>query len=255
VSPSPDKGAVADGPLVKPLSGLPCAIADLLAADCAACHGASPSSGVSLLSLAALKKTATSDPSKTEAQLSLARMKAGSMPPAGSSRPTAQEIATFEAWVSAGLAAGSCATPDGGAPDPFAGPHVCTSGVYSSVQEGATMQPGDACISCHANSGEAPRYSIAGTVYPTGHEPSMCQAAGVAGAQVAIADSQGTHIYSVNSVGNFAGSDAIATPFRAELRYAGKVRAMATPQTSGDCNACHTENGAQGAPGRILLPK
>jgi hypothetical protein len=29
---------------------------------------------------------------------------------------------------------------------------------------------------------------------------------------------------------------------------------MAAAQTVGDCNSCHTENGAQGAPGRIYLP-
>jgi predicted CXXCH cytochrome family protein len=25
-------------------------------------------------------------------------------------------------------------------------------------------------------------------------------------------------------------------------------------QTTGDCNSCHTQSGANGAPGRILLP-
>ena len=34
----------------------------------------------------------------------------------------------------------------------------------------------------------------------------------------------------------------------------GIERAMVTPQTLGDCNACHTQNGLQGAPGRIIVP-
>jgi len=29
---------------------------------------------------------------------------------------------------------------------------------------------------------------------------------------------------------------------------------MTAPQTSGDCNGCHTQTGANGAPGRITLP-
>ena len=117
------------------------------------------------------------------------------------------------------------------------------------------MEPGNACVSCHLNSGEAPLYAIAGTVYPTAHEPARCQATGISGAQVAVRASQGrSYVYTVNSVGNFIGADAIAMPYTAEVRYAGRVRAMATPQTSGDCNACHTENGVQGAPGRIVLP-
>ena len=246
-------GPGAEAAVVKP-TGLPCAVADLLTKYCLACHGPSPSSGTSLASMSDLKKTST-DPSKNEAQLALARMQAGTMPPQGSTRPSAAEIAAFASWVGSGLPAGSCLPPDGGGgPDPFAGPHVCTSGSYYKGGEGSTMQPGNPCISCHATSGEAPRYSIAGTVYPTGHEPSGCQATGESGAQVAITDSSNqVRLYSVNSVGNFSGRDAIAFPYRAEVRYAGKVRAMATAQNDGDCNVCHAENGTNGAPGRILL--
>jgi hypothetical protein len=29
---------------------------------------------------------------------------------------------------------------------------------------------------------------------------------------------------------------------------------MPVKQTSGDCNSCHTVNGANGAPGRIMAP-
>jgi hypothetical protein len=32
------------------------------------------------------------------------------------------------------------------------------------------------------------------------------------------------------------------------------VRAMSTPQTDGDCNGCHTQDGVDKTPGRIILP-
>jgi hypothetical protein len=46
----------------------------------------------------------------------------------------------------------------------------------------------------------------------------------------------------------------VATPFRAKVTYMGRERDMAAGQTSGDCNACHTQSGAMSAPGRIILP-
>ena len=46
----------------------------------------------------------------------------------------------------------------------------------------------------------------------------------------------------------------VMPPFKAKVTYMGRERAMAATQTSGDCNACHTQNGANSAPGRILLP-
>ena len=43
-------------------------------------------------------------------------------------------------------------------------------------------------------------------------------------------------------------------PFTAKVTHQGRERAMTTTQTSGDCNGCHTQAGANGAPGRITLP-
>jgi hypothetical protein len=43
-------------------------------------------------------------------------------------------------------------------------------------------------------------------------------------------------------------------PFRAKVVADGRERVMLMPQTNGDCNACHTESGKNGAPGRIVLP-
>ena len=117
------------------------------------------------------------------------------------------------------------------------------------------MNPGMACISCH-KSGEGPNFSIAGTVYPTGHEPDRCNSAiGTAGASVVIigADGKMTTL-TPNAVGNFSSNTAIKTPYQAKVTYQGRERLMMTPQSSGDCNSCHTQNGSMSAPGRITVP-
>jgi hypothetical protein len=45
----------------------------------------------------------------------------------------------------------------------------------------------------------------------------------------------------------------IALPYRARVvRADGGVVEMRTPQTNGDCNACHTVSGLNSAPGRIV---
>lgn len=119
------------------------------------------------------------------------------------------------------------------------------------------MNPGQACISCHLQNGEgeAPIFSIAGTVFPTAHEPNNCVASGAAGAVVEIRDADGHVIdLTANSSGNFSYSGSIVTPYAAKVMYQGRERVMAAVQTSGDCNGCHTQSGSQGAPGRILLP-
>jgi hypothetical protein len=58
----------------------------------------------------------------------------------------------------------------------------------------------------------------------------------------------------VNAAGNFYSSKSTAgfpLPYRARIVANGKTVAMATPQTEGDCNTCHTATGMNGAPGRI----
>ena len=49
-------------------------------------------------------------------------------------------------------------------------------------------------------------------------------------------------------------TDELELPFRAKVVFAGKERSMGTAQSTGDCNSCHTATGANGAPGRIVLP-
>jgi hypothetical protein len=138
--------------------------------------------------------------------------------------------------------------------DPLDAAPTCTSGTYY-VAAGAgspTMHPGDACIACHAQqNGEAPSFTLAGTVYPTGHEPDDCD--GLDGtAQVVVTDANSA-VYTLtpNAVGNFYTTAAVAFPITAKVIEGGTERDMTTPQTIGDCNGCHTQSGANGAPGRI----
>jgi hypothetical protein len=122
------------------------------------------------------------------------------------------------------------------------------------------MNPGRACISCHRREEGRDIVRIGGTVYPTVREPDLCL--GVDGearpTEVVITDATGQVLrLPVGPTGNFSlrtSGARIEFPIRAKVVHEGRERAMGTPQTSGDCNGCHTETGANGAPGRIYLP-
>lgn len=155
-------------------------------------------------------------------------------------------------------ATGGTPMATGGMPnDPFAADPVCTSGTFWTEQngEGPSMRPGEACIACHM-SDEGPIFEVAGTVYPSGHEPDDCNGAGASGAVVVITDAQGmVYELEVNGAGNFSLENVtIALPYTAKVVQNGMERAMSGSQTSGDCNSCHTQQGSSSAPGRIVLP-
>ncbi|MGD0679588.1 MAG: hypothetical protein ABSC94_29720 [Polyangiaceae bacterium] len=115
---------------------------------------------------------------------------------------------------------------------------------------GPTMEPGADCPSCHNRT-----FSIAGTVYPTAHEPDACDGVDVSGASVTITDAKNNKItLTPNTVGNFYSSTSVTFPITAEITYKGLTGQMTTPQMSADCNSCHSVAGANGAPGRIVLP-
>ena len=145
---------------------------------------------------------------------------------------------------------GDAAAPN----DVYATSLVCTSGKTSDVEEGETMRPGETCIGCHKQEGEGPLYAIAGTVYPTAHEPDSCEGSS-ARATVEITDKNGVkRTLTANEVGNFFFEGTLALPYTATVTYQGRTRAKVTPQSIGDCNSCHTQDGSNGAPGRVLLP-
>jgi hypothetical protein len=249
-------------------TGLPCDVQAVMSAACTSCHSSPPLAGVpiSLVTYADLTAPSHSDPTRNAAQLSVVRMQSTTMPmpPAPGTPATAAQISTLSSWIAAGYPRGTCGSAggDGGAGDagdPYGTPPKCTSGKMTPQGGGSpTMDPGQACVSCHASTGgEAPRFAIAGTVYPTAHEPDNCNGVngGTAGAAVVIVGANGqTVTLTPNTVGNFYYQGALSTPFTAKVTYMGRERIMSDAQTNADCNSCHTQNGANGAPGRIMLP-
>ena len=250
-------------------SELPCAAYDLLSVHCWSCHGPTPSGGApqSLVTLAELHAPSPGDPSQSNAAMSATRMQSPSspMPPAPNGSVPAAELGAFQAWVTAGMLAGSCATdggvppppPDAGPPDPLGAAPTCTSNSTwtRGTQGSSDMEPGHACITCHAQSG-GPGFNVGGTVYPTGHEPDDCNGSAAGGAVVTVTDRNGvTATFTVSgSSGNFHGTASLTFPITARVTFQGKTRSMGTAVATGDCNSCHTQTGASSAPGRITLP-
>ena len=156
-----------------------------------------------------------------------------------------------------GVVGGAAGGTGGTAPDPFATAPTCTSGtMWTQGNHGSDdMNPGRACIMCHSTM-NGPSLTIGGTLYPTAHEPDLCNGTnGANGARVVITGADGrTLTLTPRASGNFNSETQVVPPYRAKVTYMGRERAMAAMQTSGDCNSCHTQIGANSAPGRILLP-
>lgn len=202
-------------------------------------------------------------PGTLVAQRAVTRMRdtADPMPPLGHPRPSTAQIDAFAAWVTAGMPMGTC---EGAVVDPV-GP-TCTRSAQGmkfpvTGDEGPDMNPGLACRACHiAEEEEEHARFFMGTVFPTLHEQDRCYSNVPAGTVVEILDETGTVRVTmmVRARGNFMSpSTAQGFPgkFTARVRApSGAMIEMKTPQESGDCNSCHTEQGANGAPGRILLP-
>jgi uncharacterized membrane protein len=256
-------GGVADAGV--PGGTLPCDVQTLLVNRCDSCHGTTPSGGAprSLATYSDLTKPDLSNTAMTEAQTALQRMQSTTspMPPSPASRATSAEIATMQNWINSGYPSGSCGGDAGPPPsDPLNAPPTCTSKTtWTQGTNGSSlMEPGQACISCHASTGgEAPKFVIAGTLYPTGHEPDNCNGVnGSAGAKVVVTGSNGTTVtLTPNSVGNFSYSTTLPPPYQAKVvSSTGLERVMSGTASTGDCNSCHTQSGANNAPGRITLP-
>lgn len=263
--PSSNPTPPAEGPAGSGLAtGLPCDVQGILENRCIACH--STADPPPLLDYDDLKAPSKKDPAKTMAQAALELMKAKTMPPTPAVPPEEDEIASFEEWVTAGTPKNptACTDPppsgDGGvdAGPVDAGP-VCTSGkTWTQGNDGSPlMNPGQACNACHQQQG-GPNLRIAGTVYPTLREPNNCiGSAPPPQLRVIVTDSRNRRFnMEVNASGNFLtrNGDRPRPPLRAVVTDGVKTRAMAGSVTSGDCNTCHTVNGANNAPGRIMAP-
>lgn len=247
---------------------VPCDVSTVIGGKCISCHGSPPAGGapMSLTSAAELKAPSASDPNKTMAQVSVERMKAGTMPPGGGATG---DTAALEAWIADGYPAGDCTSTGDGGGGGYPGPAVCTNGKGATSQTNADpeMVPGRACIACHTKNApdEDKTFWVAGTVFPTGREGDDCKGVpSSSGVTVVITDKNGTvHTLTPNAAGNFAlghvagkfpGTASFAYPYTAVVKDAKGSRAMGAPQTSGDCNSCHGEPPSQGAPGRIVVP-
>lgn len=145
--------------------------------------------------------------------------------------------------------------------DPFATPSMCSSRVrwFLGDHGSLLMHPGRACIACHTSMARGPVLTLAGTVYPSAHEPDDCYGAdglnSVEEMHIIVTDAHGAvQDVLANQAGNFYSQTPVVFPITAVVSYQGHTRAMTTPSPSGDCNSCHTESGIIGAPGRIMLP-
>lgn len=263
-----------------------CDVQPVLSAQCGSCHGPTPSSGAPVLVTRA-DLAALSPRGGTLLDRSIARMESlplsTAMPPNVGGAPA--DVALFKAWRDAALAdcqqgtgggggatgGGGGATTGGGGGSTTGGGGGATGGgggtvmttcasnlTWSFGDTTAGMNPGEACIACHTMKNKGPRDGFMGTVYPALHEAKLCMVTSVpAGVTVEILDMGGT-VRSTLSVGAFSdgnfrgGTTGVPSPYRARIKVNGQLRAeMMTPQTNGDCNVCHTAQGAQGAPGRL----
>lgn len=255
------------------VTGLPCDVQAVLENRCLACHGGQMTGVPPMLNYDDMLVKSKTDPTKTLAQLSLDRMKSTTspMPPPPAAKPEADEIQTFQDWVNAGTPKGAVCTdppppaPDGGTTTTTDGGSgeagstalKCTSGKTWAMGNTASplMHPGFACNACHQVLG-GPNLRIAGTVYPTLHEPNDCDGKSPPPTlTVIITDKTGkvTNMV-VNAAGNFSTTVKILPPYRAKITDGVTTRSMNGSVTSGDCNSCHTETGANSAPGRVLSP-
>ena len=157
------------------------------------------------------------------------------------------------------------------APDEGAGSStgvaVCSSNVYWKEGDKISdlMHPGGACNACHDKTPTAPNFTVAGTVYPTSHEPDNCNGVtggvvmdgGMAEIAIVITDRTGRTLppIPVNSVGNFKYEVEVLKPFNVKVVSKGKENKMMMQAPHGDCNSCHTQTGEQMAPGRITMPQ
>jgi hypothetical protein len=257
---------------------LPCDVADVVTRHCISCHGATPTVGapMPLVTRADFLKPSLLVPQLNYAQRSAVRVGSTNspMPPLPYVQLTAAERDTFTTWASSDTPAGPCATgvPDGGSLTPS--PTTCeNNSTWTGNLNGSShMNPGLACRSCHLGDnflGQNPTgaveafraYFFMGTVFPLLHERDRCYGAPPSNTVVEILDKNGAVALRMQAAppsGNFFSTSTMAgvqLPYTARVLANGKSVTMNTPQTNGDCNTCHTEQGLSGAPGRIVWPK
>ncbi|MFO0725582.1 MAG: carboxypeptidase-like regulatory domain-containing protein [Myxococcota bacterium] len=116
------------------------------------------------------------------------------------------------------------------------------------------MTPGEACIACHLRRGAVGSIRVAGTVYPSAHEPDDCHGASQATVELYDLAGQLSLRMSSNAAGNFQANASPPASYTARVTLGGRVATTQGPHSGGDCNVCHTQGGASGARGRIIVP-
>jgi hypothetical protein len=131
--------------------------------------------------------------------------------------------------------------------------------------EGPLMLPGESCLECHGGEAlpgepptvaaprEAPRWTVAGTVFASEDAPAS---AGVEGARVHLTDADGQTLTLVtNLAGNFYTEAPLRFPLRAAVEHQGHTAEMEPDVPYGGCNGCHRLPPRQEAPGRLAVPE
>lgn len=129
-----------------------------------------------------------------------------------------------------------------------------------SDKDSPLMNPGRSCVQCHLETNDdhhAPFYKVAGTVMLDLHEGDDCR--GAPEMTVVLTDADGKEwTLPANSAGNFwlKPENEVAMPYTARIIDKwGNERVKQTAVDDGDCAACHTRDGANGAPGRLTPPE
>lgn len=239
---------------------LPCDVRTALEQLCVACHSDPPSSEATtrLLSRHDFLGPVEDGSQVTLGALALARLDSASAPMPPESEPPADpaQLSVLKAWLSDGMPPGSC--------DPLPSKPLATTCASDMLWEetgkaSAEMNPGQPCRGCHLQTAPYVAFYFSGTVFSGYHEKDLCISPPPADARVEILDESGEVRLTLtpNAVGNFASSTTGAPswlPYRARVVVGGVAREMRTTQRDGDCNKCHSEQGDEGAPGRIVWP-
>lgn len=116
------------------------------------------------------------------------------------------------------------------------------------------MAPGQNCLACHTPGGSAGEasFSAAGTVFGSSTADT---GSGLAGVSVVLTDANSVDTtLTTNAAGNFFTRAALALPLKKAAVVINGQRTEMSAAPAGDCNRCHTQPAAGGAPGRIHAP-
>lgn len=229
-------------------SGVPCDVATYFATACTSCHGDPPipSALAALVTYDQLMAMAKEDPTKNEAELSLARMKDAARPMPPGAPPSPSDVAILENWINAGYPMGSCGggsgdSGTGGPPPPPPPPPASVfdgAPAFALTTGSRAHNAGQDCMRCHTQAnGEAPQLSFGGTLYDGAGNP-------VAGAEVRLVDANNnaTVVHTASNGTFYRRSGPFAAPAHVGVRDATRSADMLTAlqgSNGGACSSCH----------------